>query len=242
MSDNEIEVNTNLEKENNIKLNKAIEEYYKLKNVYEDNFYQQYVKPILKQKEFSIKEKRSKYQKLPKPKCINCKRNVGTIFQIKGSDKYINHVYIAHCGDTSNPCPLDIKISMSNVQLIDDILLENESSVGSINITKKKIIKAKNDLLFGYLKEDKAFQIFEELTKELETETKRYEYFLEQFILTYDNPEKKEILKKEKTELGINIQQFKMMISEFNKTNNVQIVYNAVEMFINEIEPKLKKI
>ena len=224
------------------KVNKAIDEFYKLKNNYENNFYDQYVKPILKQKELSIKEKRSKYQKLPKPKCINCKRNVGSIFQIKVNDKYTNHVYTAYCGDITDPCPLNINIIMSNVKLIDEILLENESSIGSINISKIKIIKAKNDLLFGYLKEDIAFKMFEELTNELESETKSYEYFLEKFIQNYDNSEKKEKLKKLKVELGLNVQQFKLMISEFNKTNNSQIVYNAIEMFINEIEPKLKNI
>jgi hypothetical protein len=243
-SDNLSDTNTNNNREDNTnnKINKAIDEFYKLKNNYENNFYEQYVKPILKQKELSIKEKRSKYQKLPKPKCINCKRNVGSIFQIKANDKYTNHVYTAYCGDTTDPCPLNINIIMSNVQLIDDILLENESSIGSINISKIKIIKAKNDLLFGYLKEDTAFKMFEELTTELESETKNYEYFLEQFIQNYDNPEKKEKLKKLKVELGLNVQQFKLMISEFNKTNNSQIVYNAIEMFINEIEPKLKNI
>ena len=233
--------NTNEDKSNN-KINKAIDEYYKLKNNYENNFYDQYVKPIIKQKELSLKEKKSKYKKLPKPKCINCKRNVGSIFNIKGNDKYTNHVYKAYCGDIINPCPFNINITMSNVQLIDNILLENESSIGSINISKINIIKAKNDLLFGYLKEDTAFKLFEDLTNELESETKTYEYFLEKFIQNYDNVEKKEKLKKLKVELGLNIQQFKLMISEFNKTNNSQIVYNAIEMFINEIEPKLKSI
>ena len=237
------EQNENEKNEKNLnKIKEAIQEYYKLKYTYENNYDEQYIKPLLKMKGLSMKEKRSKFQKLPKPKCINCKRNVGTIFLIKGSDDFKNHVYNAYCGDTADPCPFNIKIIMPNVQLIDKLLLENESSVGSINITKLKIIKAKNDLLFGYLKEDKAFKEFEELTTELETETKTYEYLLEKFILSYDNPVQREQLKKEKVELGLNIQQFKEMIAEFNKTNNPQIVYNAVEVYINEIEPKLKKI
>ena len=224
------------------KINEAIQEFYKLKAAYESGYEENYVKPILKLKGLSIKEKRSKFQKLPKPKCVNCKRNVGSIFSIKSSNNFTNHTYSAYCGDLADPCPLNIKIVMPNVQLISDILYENESSLGAINLIKIKIIKAKNDLLFGYLKQENAFKEFDELTSSLESETNVYELFLEKFIMTYDNPIEKENLKKEKVELGLNIQEFKNMISEFNKTNNPQIVYNAVEMFLNEIEPKLKKI
>ena len=228
--------------QDNKNIKEVIEEYYQLKNTYENNYYENYIKTILKQKQLSNKEKKSLFQKLPKPKCINCKRNVSTIFSIKVDDNYTNHIYTAFCGDTVNPCPLNIKIQMPNVKLIGDILLDNESSYGSINISKIKIIKAKNDLLFGYLKENEAFNKFEDLTNELEKETKLYEYFIEKFISKYDNIVEKDKLIKEKIELGLNIQQFKSIIKEYNKSNNPQEVYNAVELYINDIEPKLKKI
>jgi hypothetical protein len=228
--------------QDNKNIKEAIEEYYQSKNTYENNYHENYIKPILKQKQLSNKEKKSLFQKLPKPKCINCKRNVSTIFSIKVDNSYTNHVYSAFCGDTVSPCPLNIKIQMPNVKLIGDILLDNESSYGSINMSKIKIIKAKNDLLFGYLKENEAFNKFEDLTKELEEETKLYEYFVEKFISEYDNVVEKDKLIKEKIELGLNIQQFKSMIKDYNKSNNPQIVYNAVELYINDIEPKLKKI
>ena len=242
LNDNQNDNQTGKENSLKNKINEAIQEFYKLKNAYESNYQEKYVSPILKLKGLSIKEKRNKFRKLPKPKCINCKRNVGTIFSIKGSNNFTNHTYTSYCGDITDPCPLNIKIVMPNVQLINDILYENESSLGTINQIRIKIIKAKNDLLFGYMKQENAFNEFEELTNSLEQETKAYEIFLEKFIMVYDNPIKKENLKKEKVELGLNIQEFKNMISEFNKTNNQQIVYNAVEMFLNEIDPKLKKI
>ena len=40
-----------------------------------------YIKPILKSNK-SKKEKRVEFSRLPKNECINCKRNVGTIFNI----------------------------------------------------------------------------------------------------------------------------------------------------------------
>lgn len=70
----------------NQKINEAIDQFYKLKNEYETNFYEKYKKPIINSGK-SRREKKSQYQKLPKPKCINCGRNVGSIFTVKGDEK-----------------------------------------------------------------------------------------------------------------------------------------------------------
>jgi hypothetical protein len=231
-----------IEKEKNIKINESIQEYYQLKSTYENNYYEQYIKPIIKLKDLNYREKKLRFKKLPKPKCINCKRNVSTIFSIKGNEKSLNHTYNAMCGDISDPCPLNIKIQMTNVKLIGNILLENESPYGSINLSKVNIIKAKNDLLFGYLANEEAFKIFDDLANELEAETKLYEFLIEKFIMNYANPNEKLNIIEEKVGLGLIIQEFKSIIKEFNKTNNQNLINNAVEIYINEIEPKLKKI
>ena len=62
----------------------AFNEYYKLKNKYE-NDYNKDKQKLIKNKTMSWKEKRNEFKQL-KPKCINCKRPVGTIFSIKKSD------------------------------------------------------------------------------------------------------------------------------------------------------------
>ena len=64
-------------------VNEALNEYYSLKSTYENNYHDKYIKPILTAKNKSKQEKRLEYNKLPKPECINCKRNVGSIFTIK---------------------------------------------------------------------------------------------------------------------------------------------------------------
>ena len=56
--------------------------FYKLKDQYTETFRSKYVLPII-QSTASKNEKRKQYIQLPKPKCVNCKRNVGTLFQIK---------------------------------------------------------------------------------------------------------------------------------------------------------------
>ena len=56
--------------------------FYQLKNQYQESFRTKYVQPIV-QMNGSKNEKRKKYINLPKPKCVNCKRNVGTLFKIE---------------------------------------------------------------------------------------------------------------------------------------------------------------
>jgi hypothetical protein len=64
-----------------ITFNEALNNYYEFKTLYE-NSYNKEKRDIINNKKLSWNEKRSKFQKL-KPKCINCKRPVGTLFSRK---------------------------------------------------------------------------------------------------------------------------------------------------------------
>ena len=227
--------------DNNTEINEAINNYYKLKNDYEIDYHEKYVKPIINSKK-STKEKKSMYQKLPKPKCINCKRNVSSLFSIKTNANFKNRIYIAKCGDVAAPCALDINIIMPVVQPFEKILAENTSSSGTINVIKKDIIKTKNNILFGYIAEQNAFDLCEKLTEELKQEFKTYDFYLETYISTIDNPAENNILKTKKVELGLYVQQFKDMINEFNQNNNQSIINSAVEFYINTMIPALNEI
>jgi hypothetical protein len=90
----------------------AINEFYRLKDKYESGYNKKYVLPIVKSKR-SNNAKRVDFSRLPKPECINCKRNVGTIFTIKNDTKEDVRNFVAKCGDIPDPCPLDIQIKYS---------------------------------------------------------------------------------------------------------------------------------
>jgi len=225
--------------EDRIQINEAIFTFYKLKNDYQTNFYDHFVKNIVNSGR-SRNEKKNLYKKLPKPPCINCKRNVSTLFSVKNIKD--THIYNAKCGDITDPCPLDIRISVPLSETYEKLFIASDSSIGSINLLKTKIIKAKNDLLFGYTTERNAFQIFEKLTEELKGLTEIYEYYLEEYILTTDNPVKNELLKKKRVELEMQIKEFKSMIDEFNKNENPQIMNTAMEFYINSMMPTIKEI
>ena len=88
----------------------AIDEFYRLKDKYETSYYEKYVKSIVMSSQ-TKKQKRVAFSRLPKSECINCKRNVGTIFTVNYYKPEFARKFIAKCGDFQDPCPLDIQIN-----------------------------------------------------------------------------------------------------------------------------------
>jgi len=216
----------------------AINEFYRLKDKYESVYYDKYIKPIIKSKKTN-KEKRVEFARLPKHECVNCKRNVGTIFNISYDINEVLRKFIAKCGDLNDPCPLDIQIKYSVRERFDKVITEGLASVEQI---KLDIIKQKNNALF-FEKSQNIITVFEKLTTNLKKETEQLGFSMERDILKNDNPEKIILLNKSINELGIGyILPFKQMIHEFMETNNELIINQAINFYVNEMIPKIKEI
>lgn len=215
----------------------AINEFYRLKDKYESEYYDKYVKPILKNKK-SKREKRIEYSRLPKHACINCKRNVDTIFSITfNGDDYIRQ-FIAKCGDLSDPCPLDIQINYSFRNQIKKLVYTGMNEIEEI---KLEIIKQKNSALFFDNKN--IVSVFEKLTEKLKNETESTGSAIETDILKNDNPEKKVLLNKTIDEFGKGfILPFKQMIQDYKNNNDELKMNQAIKFYIDEMVPKLKEI
>jgi hypothetical protein len=215
----------------------AINEFYRLKDKYESEYYDKYVKPILKNKK-SKREKRIEYSRLPKHACINCKRNVDTIFSITfNGDDYIRQ-FIAKCGDLSDPCPLDIQINYSFRNQIKQLVYTGMNEIEKI---KLEIIKQKNSALFFDNKN--IVSVFEKLTEKLKNETESTGSAIETDILKNDNPEKKALLNRTIDEFGKGfILPFKQMIQDYKNNNDELKVNQAIKFYIDEMLPKLKEI
>ena len=219
----------------NIHYNEAINEYYRLKDKYESVYYEKYVKPIVKGNK-SKREKRVEFSRLPKHECINCKRNVGTIFNIS-LDKEMIRRFTAKCGDLSDPCPLDIQISSAYNEQVGFLI---NSGLKVIEEIKLKIIKEKNNVMFF---NNKVTSIFDQLINNLKKETENTGFIIESNILKNNNPEKTNLLKNMIDEFGKGLLlPFKQMINEYMETNDELKINSAVEFYINEMIPKLKEI
>lgn len=224
--------------ETNTKLTpiEAINEFYKLKSKYEAGYYEKYVNPIVKSNQ-SKREKRVAYSKLPKHECINCKRNVGTIWDIRSV--YVDDIkyYKAKCGDLENPCPLDIQINYSFRDLMDKSISTGLSQIETI---KMEFIKEKNNALFF---NKNIVDLFATLIKDLKLETDHTGYVIETNILRNDNPDKKAALKQTINEFGKEfVLPFKQIVKEYFETDNEIILNNAVSFYVNEMLPKLREI
>jgi predicted outer membrane protein len=214
----------------------AINEFYRLKDKYQSVYYEKYVKPIIKSNK-SKREKRIEYSRLPKRECINCKRNVETLFIINEDKNELVRKFKAKCGDRAEPCPLDIEINYASREQFDRLIKDGLTEIENIKI---RIIKEKNNALF-FSKD--VVSTFEKITQQLKSETEFTGAIIETNLLRNDNPEKRDLIKETMDEFGKGcIIPFKEMVNEYMETNNELILNRAVNFYINEMIPKLKDL
>jgi hypothetical protein len=219
----------------------ALDEYFKLKLKYETEIMKNKKNIIIKEK-LSKREKRSEYLKL-KPKCINCGRPGGTKFENRyfpSDDKDDSHrQYIATCGIIADPCGLNIKINVGNVELLPKLLDEMQTNIKSL---KNEVIGDKNKLLFGYLSTEDVLNKFEDLKEQINSYTLLYEQYLEKYNELVDNPQKNSELNESITESFFKIDEIKECIKNMNEKNNVQFARDAVNIYTTTLQPLLVKI
>jgi hypothetical protein len=236
--------NTSTNNSEKKEFNDAVFLFYKLKGQYE-YFIGLEKKSIIKSKVLSWREKRRIFKRF-KPKCINCKRAVGTVFSVgkqsaksgeDDNDQNDARILRAYCGDRVNPCPLNIEIT-SNLFNTKQYL--NEEEVNLMN-DKTEVIKYKNDLLFGYLSENEVVDKFEELKEKIKSETSNYEFLLSQYNEVVNNNEKSKKINKNTKEIYELIDTLRNTIDKYDKTDNLRYVDDAVTLYVNDLTPKIKQ-
>jgi|UniRef100_A0A6C0CY08 hypothetical protein len=235
MDENEL-VDENKSNDDKTKYLEGLDKYYEMKDQYETSINNE-KKKIIAIPNLSWKEKRLKYSEL-RPKCINCGRPVGSVFTSKENEDF-ERILSAVCGDKENPCPFNIKINLAETNDLRELIKEDEENLMEY---KKSIILDKNDFLFGYITSEEAVKKFEEIREKVITATENTQYFLTLFNVTTDSTTKKEMLNKTQTELYTNIENIQKMMSEYEKTNNKQFVTDAVDVYIDDMIPRLKKL
>jgi hypothetical protein len=232
--------NTNNDKNKNTnKITEYFNEYYKLKNIYETTLNKEKQK-IIKNKTLSWREKRNEYKKL-KPKCINCKRPVGTIFSIKRSSNENEDFreLRAICGSLTEPCNLNININSGVTYNLIDHIKELEKD----NIEyKNDIIEDKNKLLFGYITTETAINRFDNLKDSINDINFLLNLNYETLFQLTDNKQMNETINKLQEDIFILIQDIKESIKNYDSTNDVQYVRDCVEIYINQLQPKLNEV
>lgn len=221
-------------------IDEALNEYYKMKSNYEVNYHEKYIKPIIRSNGKSKREKRLEYQKLPKPECINCKRNVGSIFSIKKDPEEYSRIFSAICGDLSKPCPLNINFDYTFRNELNKELLNSDIDINTI---KNSIIIDKNNIMFGYIEQNKAIARFNSNTTELKTFTEGAGFIMDINIQLNDNPIKSDLIKSNEHKLGNEfLIPFKDMIKTFDQNGDVEVLNKAMKFYVEEMVPLITTI
>ena len=242
--ENELYGETNMTKEEEEKQDEktrkvydALDIYYRLKAKYDETIEKER-RRIMKLPELSWKEKRTQYKKY-KPKCVNCSRQVGTLFSVK-KDKEGDKIALALCGDREKPCPLNININLGDViNLSEDVEIDQKE----ISEYKKEIIIDKNNLLFGYINSSEAVEKFDRIKDRMTQLIRISEHYLQMYMGIVDNnPKRTEMTQKIQTEVYENIKNMKTMITDFDNTGNLQLINEVVGKYKEELIPRLKEL
>lgn len=134
-----------------------MEEYFSLKQQYEDKINQKKMK-IIKAEHLSKREKKQKYAMIKKY-CVRCKQLGGTNFEIGESSLK------AVCS-AANPCDLNINIQRTKSENIYEV---ETDVLDEINKIRREICEARLKYLYKYSNKEKTTADFEVLKKRLET-------------------------------------------------------------------------
>ena len=196
----------------------SLHEYFKMKSNYEKELSK------LKRKVYK-KASTKKMGRLAvlsvKPSCIKCKRPVGTTFGIK------DNKHIALCGDSQNPCNLDIQIYNSFMPNFRSFFQDYNDQIEQ---SKQKIICDKLDGLFSYITEDESIRVFNEEINTYNQITKYYEDFLKIYNNIYDNDLTKTLIIKKNESIFKLIESIKSLLAEYKKTDNIEFLKQAVRV------------
>jgi Leucine-rich repeat (LRR) protein len=222
--------NVDNDHENMRNYNEALNEYFRLKNKYETDF-KNAKRTVYKNEPNKKIAKQAVLQ--VKPKCIKCKRPVGTIFSRHDSR------YEAICGDATNPCSLDIQLFpgfLAPLQYIFDTVKDDFDEV------KDTIIKQKLDTLFNYISEEQSVSMFKKEIELYNEYSSLYKQYLDKYNDLYNNEPRNTLLKTKLERLFKLTESNRKLLDEYNKTNNYEFLKAAVDLQKNKIIPETHNI
>lgn len=168
-----------------------------------------------------------------RPKCINCKRPVGTVFKTK------EERLLAYCGDTKEPCPLAIEIFKGRFESDDRFA---DYTAKSLLETKENIIRQKMDVLFNYATEEETVKKFKDLIEE---------YNLYSFLHKTDidiredkrfNVHKRELMKGKLKLLEEIKGKMNAYMEEYEESENRDALQSAMDIYIREYMPEVNNL
>lgn len=212
-----------------------LKEYYQMKYEYEQDIKSNKNK-IMKASNITLKEKQEKIINI-KPKCINCKRPVGTIFDIVQSENVLGKTVLAYCGDKTSPCPLKIELYMGYIRPLIELIKEEEEI---FNNYKKEIINLKNKLVIGAISDKEVIEYFKILKDKINISSKLLETYKEKYTKITENADIIDKIKINTITLNTLLNEINNLCYEFDKNNNISLIQDAMSIYVNDFVPLVK--
>jgi hypothetical protein len=206
--------------------------FYYLKNKYELDKNERCNKFALAKENISWKMKRA-YFAARKPKCINCKRKVGSIFTIKNEDNF--RKFLGKCGDTEAPCEFHIEFKVPKTIRIDK---ECNNIFKKLNELQEAVVVTKNKVLFGMLDPATAVTQFDELKNDITSFTNELEKYSTKLLGVTHNLEKKKEINAKIIEFNENVDELNMIFQKYMLED--EPLKTAVNYFIDTLYPSAK--
>lgn len=208
-----------------------LNKYFEMKSSYEKK-YETKKNSILKSKILTRKEKIQKIRNI-KLQCINCKREVGTVFELK------DRIYRAYCGDTTKPCQLNIELKRPNTV---NIYHEHAKNNEDIETKQNDMVIAKLQLLFGFVSEDTMLDLYQAIKTQY-NESIQFHDLLSSFIESIEKRDEKKTIRQEaRREYYQAISELKKMVRQFLVTQNGSLLKDAIELYMDSIKPSQRRI
>ena len=212
----------------------SMADYFRLKTKYETKA--QEARSNLREKALlrGLGEKRArKIARELRPKCVNCKRPVGTVFKMR-EDRLI-----AYCGDTKEPCSLKIEIFKGRFESDDQFA---DYTAKSLLETKEKIIRQKMDVLFNYASEAETVTKFKDLIEEYNLFAFLHKTDLEMREDKRFNVHKRELIKSKMNKLADIRAAMNTHMEEYETSGNRDELNAAMGIYIQEYMPELNNL
>lgn len=208
----------------------SLNEYLRLKNVYETKARK--LKRTAFEKGATRREGKRNVQIVKIP-CVNCHRNVGTQFLIEGG------YYYALCGDRSKPCKLDIQIFGGDHFPLDEMLsIYNED----IQTEKQKIIEQKMDTLFKYIDETTSARKFKEALEQYTATSNMRSKYMGEYDKIFNNAERTTQLDNKIAEMYRIREDIAKLFAVYKESGNREIMIAAIQMYVKDLVPAIQSM
>lgn len=199
-----------------ISVKDAVNDYYALKNKYEQER-RSFIHKIMinpeKPRQEKIKEvRRTQF------KCVNCKQRGGTKFW-RDTDNNLRAI----CGHSAKPCELNISI-LSSLTMSPHEIRNDEDLMEK---SKQEIIQLKMDTLFEYLDGDKSVKKFKDTVEKINNEV----VFADNYDAIVNNPEKKKIISKKTQEIYNDLALIRKLRHEMRVNNDRELLSDIISHY-----------